>query len=193
MTRFPPPPRYSFYAVLISFFDRYPIQRARQESETRVGTTNNLSTMEMEKTRVLEGKESVLLRKRKKKKKGAFQGKRRFFKDLSSPIRISALLLTLLPKNNEIIQRLIVETSHESNHNANPLAASTLVNHSFNWLFFQLSNILSRPRLLSRRRAGSSPAIHACESFKLDGEHERKLLLSLEHEEEDIPLFFFFS
>lgn len=114
--------------------------------------------MEMEKSPRPRRKGKRFVTKAKRKK--TLSRENDVFKELSSPIRISALLLTLLPKNNEIIQRLIVETSHESNHNANPLAASILVNHSFNWLFFQLSNILSQPRLLSRR-AGSSPAIHA--------------------------------
>lgn len=110
LTRFPSDPRYTFYAVLICFFDgEYPIQRARGKNQGST-TTNNLARFSrMEEIPRPRRGTFCYREKRKRRFPGGKTAKKRFQK-IFRPRFNGTLLLILLLKNNEIIQRLIVET-----------------------------------------------------------------------------------
>lgn len=111
LTRFPSNPRYTFYAVLICFFEgEYPIQRARDKNRGST-TTNNLARFSrmVETPRPRRRGTFCYREKRKRRFPGGKTAKKRFQK-IFRPRFNGTLLLILLLKNNEIIQRLIVET-----------------------------------------------------------------------------------
>lgn len=111
LTRFPSDPRYTFYAVLICFFDgEYPIQRARGKNRGSTKTNNLARFSRMEEIPRPRRRGTFCYReKRKRRFPGGKTAKKRFQK-IFRPRFNGTLLLILLLKNNEIIQRLIVET-----------------------------------------------------------------------------------
>lgn len=182
---------YAFYAVLICFFDReYPIQRGKNRKQG-LTTTNNLFALSprWRKLRVLQGEEPFCYREKRKRLPfpGEKTAKKRFQKIFRPRFNGDSPSYSPSSKNNEIIQRLIVET--ESKHNANP----TLVNHSFNWLFFQLSNIIRREpaeAAFSRRATRSSSPLRSTHVNLSSWRWRTWKEAIIEFGTRDIPLFF---